>query len=436
MGNYNKFARKYEKLTEKIEKSTRNHTYSLIKGTLKEKCLLDVGCGSGCDAEFYKKNGAKVYGIDISKKEILIARKKIISGKFKIGNMNSLPYKNETFDIVVSTYALQASNNVIKAINEMIRVAKPNAQILIVTKHPTRNLLEGYVNNNKKDYFEKRLVTSYIFNKKIKLSEPGHPMMEYLDSSILKKAELEIFEEHIDFPASEQVIKGMNYPTYMILKFRKKVGNKKIPWYKINPLEEKDIFLAADKKYGNYSYDEDLRTYFLKQFKKILSALIKETNKKILVGGANSGMEIEIIKKKNKIFALDASKIALEKLSRKSPFIKTVLGDLNSLPFKDNFFDYYVCMRTINSSTVNLKKALSESLRVTKKKGTIILSIPNGYAINKKIQKGLYDYKKNKFDVNKPFKIIKEIEIFYKKHNLPIKTIDFPSEIIIIIKNI
>ncbi len=47
-------------------------------------------------------------------------------------------------------------------------------------------------------------------------------MMEYLHQSILSEATLELFEEQTDFPASEQVIKGMNYPTFMILQYRKK----------------------------------------------------------------------------------------------------------------------------------------------------------------------------------------------------------------------
>ena len=221
MSDYNKFAEEYERLTEKMEQKTREHSYSLITISLKGKKLLDVGCGSGLDAVHYTKEGAKVFGLDISEKEIAMARKKII-GNFAVGDMNKLPYAENYFDIVTSIYAIQSSSDVTEAINEMIRVAKKGAEILIVAKHPFRNLLEGNINNKKEDYFKQSKVTSYIFNRKIKLIEPSHTMMEYLHPSILKKASLEIFEEHNDFPASEQVIKGLIYPTYMILRFRKK----------------------------------------------------------------------------------------------------------------------------------------------------------------------------------------------------------------------
>ena len=92
---------------------------------------------------------------------------------------------------------------------------------MLAVKHPFRNLLEGHINDNNSDYYAKRKVTSHIFNRTITLSENGHTLMEYLNPLILSKSTLELFEEHTDFPASEQVIPGMIYPTYMILKFRK-----------------------------------------------------------------------------------------------------------------------------------------------------------------------------------------------------------------------
>lgn len=220
MGDYNKFAQEYAKYTEEVEKKAREHFYSLITISLTGKHILDVGCGSGHDATHYHANGGFVHGIDISQKEIQMANYKGI-GNFVVGNMETLPYANEQFDLVTSFYALQASENVFSTLSEMIRVTKPGGTILIATKHPFRNLLESHINDKKSDYFEKRKVTSYIFDKKIMLTEPGHTLAEYLHPKILKKAGLELIEEHVDFPASEQVIEGMNYPTYMILRFRK-----------------------------------------------------------------------------------------------------------------------------------------------------------------------------------------------------------------------
>jgi SAM-dependent methyltransferase len=206
---------------------------------------------------------------------------------------------------------------------------------------------------------------------------------------------------------------------------------EKKKWFEVNPLKEKDVFISADKKYGDYNYKEDLRTLYEKEFNKILSGIVKGKNKKIFIGGSNSGKEITSLGK-NSIFALDASKKALEKLSKKYPSVETLHWDLGStLPFKDNFFDVYICLRAINSSTINLIKALNESLRITKPKGKIILSISNGYLIKSKIQKGLYDYKKKDFDLDKPYMIVNKIKSFYEKQKCLVKTIEFHSEIIL-----
>lgn len=220
MGNYNNFAKEYAEGTSEMEKETRTNFYSLLS-TLEGKTVLDVGCGSGHDAEHYFSHGAEVVGIDISKEEIVMADAKKC-GNFSVGDMKSLPYKSNNFDIVTSVYALQTSNDVEKSLLEMIRVAKPGAPVVILTKHPFRNCLEAHVNDGNSDYYGRKNVTSYIFNKSIKLNEPGHTMADYLPTSVLMKASLEEIEEHSDFPASDQVIPGLKYPTYMILKFRKK----------------------------------------------------------------------------------------------------------------------------------------------------------------------------------------------------------------------
>jgi ubiquinone/menaquinone biosynthesis C-methylase UbiE len=220
MGNYNQFADTYAQQTDTLEKQMRAHFYSLIQLSLKGKRVLDVACGSGHDAAYYAKQGADVYGIDLSQVEIEMAQQKV-KGQFRVGTMNALPYDSNSFDLVTSVYALQASDDVLKALLEMIRVAKPGATIQVTTKHPFRNLLEGHVNDSFSDYYARRNVTSYIFNKSIKLVEPGHTLQEYLHPEVLKQARLELLEEHTDFPASEQVIKGMVYPTCMILRYRK-----------------------------------------------------------------------------------------------------------------------------------------------------------------------------------------------------------------------
>lgn len=220
MTSYNEFAEEYARRSADLEEAMKSHFYTLLPNLLAEKSLLDIGCGSGQDAAVYSEKGAKVYGIDVSEKQIALANERKC-GEFSVGSMNELPYEADTFDIITSYYALQASDDVPGALNEMLRVTKPNGVLLILAKHPTTQLLESYINDNNADYFAKRKVTSYIFNRSIKLSQPGHTLMEYFHTEILKNVSIELFEEHTDFPASEQVIAEVIYPTCMIIKYRK-----------------------------------------------------------------------------------------------------------------------------------------------------------------------------------------------------------------------
>ena len=220
MADYNKLAHIYINSSTDLDKETRAYFYALLPDSLKGKSLLDVGCGSGGDAMVYAGKGAEVYGIDISEKQIELANEKNC-GKFSVGNMKTLPYEENKFDIITSYYALQTSDDVPDTLQEMLRVTKNNGTLLILTKHPLTNLLESYVNDRHLDYYARRNVTSYIYNRSIKLSEPGHTLMDYFSPQFLAHVQIELFEEHTDFPASEQVIAGLIYPTYLIIKCRK-----------------------------------------------------------------------------------------------------------------------------------------------------------------------------------------------------------------------
>lgn len=219
MDNYDCFAQEYKEGTEHFDGETRQHFYRYLPD-LKGMALLDVGCGSGGDAAFYACAGAEVYGIDLSAEQLSMARKRT-KGVFVQESMENISFAANRFDVVTSFYVLQHAEDVTKALLEMIRVARPGGIILVLVEHPFRNLLEGHVNDGKSDYYAKREITTYLYDHSIKLKEPGHTMMDYLDPAVLRAARLELLEEKTDFPATEQIIPGMIYPTCLILKYRK-----------------------------------------------------------------------------------------------------------------------------------------------------------------------------------------------------------------------
>lgn len=104
---YNAIAKQYHKLRISKKKFYNEYlempTTLKLLGNVKGKKILDLGCGTGIYAKILRKRGARVKGIDVSSKEIEIAREQNPGIEFIIGNAEKLPYKNKEFDIVLST---------------------------------------------------------------------------------------------------------------------------------------------------------------------------------------------------------------------------------------------------------------------------------------------------------------------------------------------
>ncbi|MFB0503355.1 MAG: class I SAM-dependent methyltransferase [Candidatus Bathyarchaeia archaeon] len=101
---YDKIASQYDEYRDLFNNETElNEFMSLVRPG---GHILDAGCGSGVVARALVDNGFQVTGIDISQKMIDIAKHRIPEAEFIIGDMAALEFDNETFDGVVSTYAV------------------------------------------------------------------------------------------------------------------------------------------------------------------------------------------------------------------------------------------------------------------------------------------------------------------------------------------
>lgn len=93
--------------------------------------ILDMGCGEGTRLAKIADNKTSVYGIDISKKAIEIAKKKYPKFNFFVGNLEKLPFSDEKFDLVYSAFVFEHLDNPEKVIKEGIRVLKKGSNMLI-----------------------------------------------------------------------------------------------------------------------------------------------------------------------------------------------------------------------------------------------------------------------------------------------------------------
>jgi SAM-dependent methyltransferase len=94
---------------------------------------LDIGCESGIACRMAARMGAHVFGIDAAPGLIVIAKQRMPQGDFRIGEMEDLPYEDNSFDLVTGFNSFQYAAKPVNALKEARRVARAQAPVVIVT---------------------------------------------------------------------------------------------------------------------------------------------------------------------------------------------------------------------------------------------------------------------------------------------------------------
>jgi ubiquinone/menaquinone biosynthesis C-methylase UbiE len=111
---------------------------------VKDKAVLDAGCGTGIFSIIFANNGAsRVLGIDISPGSLQTARS--LKEKFGLPNVSfeqedmlHLPFPDETFDIVWAWGTVHHTTDPFRAIAELVRVLKRGGSLLLAVYKRTR----------------------------------------------------------------------------------------------------------------------------------------------------------------------------------------------------------------------------------------------------------------------------------------------------------
>jgi SAM-dependent methyltransferase len=93
--------------------------------------VLDIGCGAGAFLRLVAERRGEPHGLDASEALIAFARTRLPHADLRVGEMEHLPWADNTFDLVTGFNSFFFANDMVAALREAGRVAKPGAPLVI-----------------------------------------------------------------------------------------------------------------------------------------------------------------------------------------------------------------------------------------------------------------------------------------------------------------
>jgi len=150
---------------------------------------------------------------------------------------------------------------------------------------------------------------------------------------------------------------------------------------------KKDIKFIKYQKRGAYHWQQaqpsifNFSAFVLARYQQVVNAIPQTRNQKVLDIGCGDGVLTWLIYQKTKcdIIGIDTDSSAIEfakkETIKRQAKVKFLVADANQLPFKPNRFDAIVLAEVIEH-LANPKKLLSETIRVLKSSGQVIITTP------------------------------------------------------------
>lgn len=106
----------------------------LIQLVGKNKKILDLGCSNGFVSKLIKDKGNDVYGVDISAS--LVKKTSRLGIKtFTADLENEIPFRKETFDVVVAGEVIEHIKDTDKFLQEIYRILKNDGYLVLTTSN-------------------------------------------------------------------------------------------------------------------------------------------------------------------------------------------------------------------------------------------------------------------------------------------------------------
>ena len=193
-----------------IAEDKSNKIYECLLSNIKNRIVLDLGCGTGKFMQKFYMETVKYYGLDLSKEQLKIAKQKVNNEnvQFICCSAENIPLPDNSVDVIISTWVLGTILEIDKrnkVFNEMKRVLKKDGSIYLVENDIAGEFEEirnRYPNIKKtKDYNDWIENKGFICYKKIET------YFEFKDKEEAKNVFTNIWGEEIGNKVKSQIIR-------------------------------------------------------------------------------------------------------------------------------------------------------------------------------------------------------------------------------------
>jgi ubiquinone/menaquinone biosynthesis C-methylase UbiE len=133
MAGYSKWAPTYDEALNPLI-SLESRIMRNLLTNLRDKRVLDAGCGTGRWIQYLTAQHARACGIDLCEPMLQQAiRKHNVSSRCAAGDLNRLPFASNTFDLALCSLTLSYTPDIRCAVAELSRVART---VIITDLHP------------------------------------------------------------------------------------------------------------------------------------------------------------------------------------------------------------------------------------------------------------------------------------------------------------
>lgn len=110
--------------------------------------VLEVGFGLGTDYVSFARAGARCFGIDLTPAHVDATRRRLRGIGYPVrltrGDAETLPFRDESFDVVYSFGVLHHTPGTQAAIGEIHRVLRPGGEVIVGLYHRDSAIFWGY----------------------------------------------------------------------------------------------------------------------------------------------------------------------------------------------------------------------------------------------------------------------------------------------------